>query len=157
MVRIWQDVVSETGVVEDFIVHDRPAGQASGCKSIPEAPQIEVIGSDQATGIDQAQQPTPGTSQGALSEWDAHEATQDAQSKPGRATTPLQCLSQTQQAPQRVETPMDDPEERERDLRHQELETRELELEGRSHSVPVLLSQSILQEPPRAPSETKRA
>ena len=133
--NLARSAVTTSGVVGDFIVHDRPAGAVSGASALLR-PRIV-----------QEQEPTPGPSQGACNARDAHEAALDAQAEPGRTPTPLQGLSQTQQAPRRVAAsnpPMGDLEEREhlpqeleRDLRHQELEAHELELVRRSQTLKI--------------------
>ena len=41
--NLVKSVISTTGVVGDFILHDRPAGKASGRTSVFESSQLEVI------------------------------------------------------------------------------------------------------------------
>ena len=59
-----KSVVSTPEVVGDFTVHDRPAGEASGCTGVPETPQLEVIQPNQMSEIESVQDPMPDTSPG---------------------------------------------------------------------------------------------
>ena len=137
-----KSVVSMTGVVRDVIVHDRPVGRSSGRFIISEPPQLEAIQHSQMPAIGQAQEPMLDARQGTPNVWDMYRTAQDAQAQPGRTPMPLQGLSQVQQAPKRVKVSLDQLEEREcllqeceHNLKHQELETHELELERRSQAL----------------------
>ena len=78
--NLVKSVISTTGVVGDFILHDRPAGKASGRTRVFESSQLEVIEPNQVPVIVQAQEPTPSAIQGTPSTWDVHGTAQDAQS-----------------------------------------------------------------------------
>ena len=83
--KLDKSVVSTTGVYGNFVVHDIPREEVSGCpsSSVPVAPEIEIIEPGQAPDIEQAQGPmkrawqgvasTKEGSQGAAAAWSAFE------------------------------------------------------------------------------------
>ena len=80
-----KSVVRTPEVVGDFTVHDRPAGEASGCTGVPETPQLEVIQPNQMSEIESVQDPMPDTWQDTPNSWDVYSTAQDTQAQPRRA------------------------------------------------------------------------